>query len=77
MYFTQFPLPAVAALATASLAADHVPASAATRTFPVPAAAISSAGCNPLDCRAECGSGCGGECVKNAQSGAVQCLCDC
>ncbi|KAJ7176208.1 hypothetical protein C8R43DRAFT_1118733 [Mycena crocata] len=46
-----------------------------TRTLAAPAVTTTS-GCNPLDCRAQCGPGCGGTCAENP-SGHVDCLCDC
>lgn len=71
--FTHYLFLAVISVATVSAISepelDPVARANPTRTLAAPAA--SGSGCNPLDCRAECGPGCGGECVKNASSGRV------
>ncbi|KAJ7803525.1 hypothetical protein B0H14DRAFT_2887494, partial [Mycena olivaceomarginata] len=68
-------LAAASALATTRF--DNVPPTFATTMLAASAATTLPFQCNPPDCRAQCGVGCGGGCVRNAHTGAVECLCDC
>ncbi|KAJ7788423.1 hypothetical protein B0H14DRAFT_2948918 [Mycena olivaceomarginata] len=69
-------LAVASALATTRI--DNVPPNFVTTMLAAPAATTLPFQCNPPDCRAQCGVGCGGGvCVRNAHTGAVKCLCDC
>jgi hypothetical protein len=72
MYFTHSllaTLAAASALATARF--DNVPPTFVTAMLAAPAVPTLPVQCNPTDCRARCGVGCGGLCVQNANTGAV------
>ncbi|KAJ7349634.1 hypothetical protein DFH08DRAFT_806985 [Mycena albidolilacea] len=72
MYFTHSLLATLAAAsALATTRFDNVPPTFVTAMLAAPAVATLPVQCNPTDCRAQCGVGCGGACVKNALTGAV------
>jgi hypothetical protein len=72
MYFTHSLLATLAAAsALATTRFDNVPPTFVTAVLAVPAIATLLVQCNPTNCRAQCGVGCGGLCVQNANTGAV------